>query len=382
VAKSAAQRALAEQEAQHEELLQAAWESQRESVAAAVAAELAPARAALAAEAERELAAQSAFARDAARRLAQSLAAQARAEYSAHLEPALRQLEAQRASHAVVAPHLAALRAQCVQALLALRAGREPSVDLRPLVAPFPLLAEAAAAAVDAAAPGGGAARGAPPPAPPVDVCALLEEQDAASLRLTVPAARDELARLVGSVLQRWLELPGSTVDECVQMLRSSQEAAAGAPRPPGAPAPPPAPHAGGRAPPDLAAEYRREAERLLAADRIAAAEAALGDYLQDKRLADATLQALRHTAASAADVQAALGTAREHAALAPQVHDLQAWLADAYDLVRARRLAPKDDAAGADAAGGVGGVATSLAPGVLDDLEPPQVPLPLPAHV
>jgi hypothetical protein len=144
VAKSAAQRALAEQEAQHEELLQAAWESQRESVAAAVAAELAPARAALAAEAERELAAQSAFARDAARRLAQSLAAQARAEYSAHLEPALRQLEAQRASHAVVAPHLAALRAQCVQALLALRAGREPSVDLRPLVAPFPLLAEAA----------------------------------------------------------------------------------------------------------------------------------------------------------------------------------------------------------------------------------------------
>jgi anti-sigma factor RsiW len=51
--------------------------------------------------------------------------------------------------------------------------------------------------------------------------------------------------------------------------------------------------------------------ERLLAADRIAAAEAALGDYLQDKRLADATLQALRHTAASAADVQAALGTAR-----------------------------------------------------------------------
>jgi hypothetical protein len=59
-------------------------------------------------------------------------------------------------------------------------------------------------------------------------------------------------------------------------------------------------------------------------------------------------------------------------------VHDLQAWLADAYDLVRERRLTAKDDGA-ADAAGdaAAGGIASSLAPGLLDDLEPPQVPLP-----
>lgn len=521
--RSEARRVIGEHSEVQAQRLMGLWDSEAEAVAAAVAAEFEPQLRAIARDSDAAISDSTAVVRGIARQIAAFLATRASSEYSAHLAPAVARLEAQRANHARVAPRLMTIRAQVLKALQRVREGRDGDgtsgphggggEDLRPLIEPFPLLVDAlpnaapnsgvaaAAAAIAAAAsaaeraiPGSptsaasaaaaaaavAAAAAAVPAAvrPPADVYAKLEEQDAASVSLPVPAARRELHALLQRVVSRWLGLPGSDPEDACEALRDSQQAVTGAARPPmklprgeaGLPfsvfgrggggaggggggagsaarmaagieeimrAASMAPDAaglsgsgdgeaggmgggsdgsgsgsgaiplssfgdvGGPRVVDVAREYRREAERVLASEQIASAEAKLGQLLQDRRRAEASLTSVRHRRGSSADVRSALEATRAQIALEPEIRQLETWLAEASALYRERFGATAalnqdglggigigldgdggDDGSGSGGSGGngSGGGRGGMRSRPLD-LEPPVVPLPPPAE-
>lgn len=505
--RSEARRVIGEHSEVQAQRLMGLWDSEAEAVATAVAAEFEPQLRAIARDSDAALSDSTAVVRGIARQIAAFLASKASAEYGAHLAPAVARLEAQRANHARVAPRLLTIRAQVLKALQRVREGRDGDgssgpgggggEDLRPLIEPFPLLAEAlpnaapnsgvaaAAAAIAAAAsaaerarPGSpssaasaataaaavAAAAAAAPAAvrPPADVYAKLEEQDAASVSLPVPAARRELHSLLQRVVSRWLALPASEPEDACEALRDSQQAVTGAARPPmklprgeaglpftvfgrsggsggagsaarmaagieeimraasadgiGSGAAGDSGTGGGSIPltsfgdvggprvVDVAREYRREAERVLASEQIAAAEAKLGQLLQDRRRAEASLTSVRHRRGSSADVRSALEATRAQIALEPEIRQLEAWLAEASALYRERFGATAalnqagdadgmgigidphgdgDDGSSGMGGGGSGGGGSGRG-GMRSrplDLEPPSVPMPAPAE-
>lgn len=173
-------------------------------------------------------------ARAKAHNLAVDLAKLTTQEYTAVVAPMLNKLENARSAHAAVASQLATARERLMALLQDVRNGADPGTDLATFAEAFPLLdgARAADGTADGAAVGGGSRSGMAAllaGLPEFNVDAALEARDAASLNLTLPAAKHELHALMDKTVARWEKMPGADVDEVLDFLRQTQERVAGA---------------------------------------------------------------------------------------------------------------------------------------------------------